>query len=83
LPLTGESLDDSLGTRHRAAVGITEVSDARVVIVSEETGTVSLAMDGSITRAIEEKQLRELLLWGIPEKSRFSLFKRKKKRENR
>ncbi|MCL2048721.1 MAG: diadenylate cyclase CdaA [Defluviitaleaceae bacterium] len=80
LPLSEESLDAALGTRHRAAIGISEVSDARVVVVSEETGTISLVMDGNITRGIEEKQLRELLLWGVPQKSRFSLFKRKKKK---
>ncbi|MCL2456258.1 MAG: diadenylate cyclase CdaA [Defluviitaleaceae bacterium] len=80
LPLSSESLDSRLGTRHRAAIGITEVSDARVVVVSEETGTISLVIGGTITRNIEEKQMRELLIYGAQSKSRFSLFKRKKKK---
>jgi len=80
LPLTAESMDDSLGTRHRAAVGISEVSDARVVVVSEETGTISIAMDGKITRGVSENQMRDLLIWGEPTKTRFALFRGRKER---
>ncbi|MCL2218133.1 MAG: diadenylate cyclase CdaA [Defluviitaleaceae bacterium] len=79
LPLTAETLDSSLGTRHRAGIGITEVSDARVVVVSEETGTVSVVVDGKITRGISEGKMRELLTYGEPVKARFSLFKSKGK----
>lgn len=51
LPLTpNSSLSSNLGTRHRAAIGMTENSDAIVLIVSEETGTISIAFNGHITR---------------------------------
>jgi len=77
LPLTAEQVDAALGTRHRAAIGITEVSDARVLVVSEETGTISIVVDGKIKRNVTEKQIRDTLMWGEPTKSRFSLFKRR------
>jgi diadenylate cyclase len=62
LPLSSTSrLARNLGTRHRAAVGITEQSDALAVVVSEETGLVSLAVEGNLSRGLEEDQLRERL----------------------
>lgn len=62
LPLSDNPyLDSSLGTRHRAALGITEISDAVAVIVSEETGTISIAYEGKLVRYLEEKTLRDKL----------------------
>ncbi len=62
LPLTARMLSDSsLGTRHRAAVGITEQNDALVVVVSEETGIISVARNGRIARRLDGQKLRRVL----------------------
>ena len=62
LPLSENRMDKNLGTRHRAAVGISEVTDSLTIIVSEETGEISLAYRGSLTRNVTEEYLRERLV---------------------
>lgn len=62
LPLSDNMrISKSLGTRHRAALGMSEVSDALIIVVSEETGAVSVAQGGGLSRNITEKELREKL----------------------
>ena len=62
LPLSDNMrISKSLGTRHRAALGMSEVSDALIIVVSEETGAVSVAQGGFLYRNINEKELREKL----------------------
>ncbi|MBR6528994.1 MAG: diadenylate cyclase CdaA [Firmicutes bacterium] len=63
LPLTqNKKLGKELGTRHRAGIGITEASDALVIIVSEETGVISLAQNGELTRFVDVKRIEKILL---------------------
>ena len=62
LPLTDNlSLSKNLGTRHRAGVGISEISDSLTIIVSEETGNVSYAVDGILHTGVSPSELREQL----------------------
>ncbi len=82
LPLSENmALSKELGTRHRAGVGISEATDSMTVIVSEETGRVSVAYEGKLSRNVDADELREMLgsIQGkkYEEKKAFRLFKRK------
>jgi uncharacterized protein (TIGR00159 family) len=63
LPLTvNPELSRTLGSRHRAAIGVTEDTDALAVVVSEETGTISLVAGGKIRRGLDGRELKQALL---------------------
>ena len=90
LPLTdNKDVDINLGTRHRAALGMSEVSDAVIVVVSEETGAISVAVNGKLQRFLDREtlvtRLEDLLLDGtkiyVKNTSKFSSKRKGKKDE--
>lgn len=62
LPLTKKTVSSALGTRHRAGIGLSEESDAIIIIVSEETGAISVVKNGVLDRDISDGDLRDILI---------------------
>ncbi len=87
LPLSSNmELSKELGTRHRAAVGVSENSDAFTIVVSEETGKVSVTVDGQITRNMDGDSLRRLLVKlqdKVVEEKRFKLLRGRRENERK
>ncbi|WDC83615.1 diadenylate cyclase CdaA [Caloramator sp. mosi_1] len=80
LPLTEQFVSKELGTRHRAAIGITETCDALAVVVSEETGIISISINGKLVRGYNAERLKKVL-YGVLKKNieiDTTLFKRVK-----
>ena len=69
LPLSNDkNISKGLGTRHRSAVGMSQESDAIVVVVSEETGKISVAKDGTLIMDVKEDALRQILMKNVVNK---------------
>ena len=84
LPLsTNNEINKDLGTRHRAAIGLTEISDAVVVVVSEETGNISVSVGGNLTRNYNYASLRKELISLLMSETPAENVKRHTKRFNR
>ena len=76
LPLTTRKFDSELGTRHRAGIGVSEISDSVVILVSEETGIISVALEGNLQRRLTPDALEALLIkeLGTDEKKKKEQF---------
>ncbi len=71
LPLTpNETLSQEFGTRHRAALGISESSDSAVIVVSEETGKISFVADGNMSRNYTEETLKKMIIKSLASDSK-------------
>ena len=79
LPLTDKELTGSMGTRHRAALGLSEDTDAVVVVVSEKSGEISIAMEGSFEKGFDYEslllRLKDVLVTGVEPKRSFFQWK--------
>ncbi len=84
LPLTvNPKVDRELGTRHRAAIGLSEETDSCVIVVSEETGMISIALHGELIRNFDEENLRLQLDGLLVEETRSTLWRRRQNKENK
>ncbi|NLT98317.1 MAG: TIGR00159 family protein [Christensenellaceae bacterium] len=82
LPLSdNKQIGQELGTRHRAALGISEVSDSVTLVISEETGVISVAQDGTLIRYLDSKAIRDLLeeLYYVKQSNRYRALRLKRK----
>ena len=79
LPLADDKdIAKELGTRHRAAIGISKESDSIVVVVSEETGKISVAKDGTLIADLREDSLKKILITNVVTK-RFAVEKKERR----
>jgi uncharacterized protein (TIGR00159 family) len=77
LPLTvSAKVDRDLGTRHRAAIGLSEETDALVIVVSEETGAISVALGGALSRGHDAESLRHLMKGLFASEQRSAMWRR-------